>query len=144
MPPRFYPQAHNLQDAAAHKDGNGNFVTGGQKVLDLNLLEPSYQKMVQAGLTIKTSFDLKPGKLHGPPSGTRLRELPDGRAQRHRRHSRLNYESIRFQRMAAAHSTRSLTKGNGRKKYFFFLPFIPCNTASLTSLEVFRCTSRYC
>lgn len=43
-------------------DDNGNFVTGGQKVLDLNLLEPSYQKMVQAGLTIKTSFDLKPGK----------------------------------------------------------------------------------
>lgn len=43
-------------------DDNGNFVTGGQKVLDLSLLEPSYQKMVQAGLTIKTSFDLKPGK----------------------------------------------------------------------------------
>jgi VWFA-related protein len=43
-------------------DDNGNFVTGGQKVLDLNLLEPSYQKMVQAGLTVKTSFDLKPGK----------------------------------------------------------------------------------
>ncbi len=43
-------------------DDNGNFVTGGQKVLDLNLLEPSYQKMLQAGLTRKTSFDLKPGK----------------------------------------------------------------------------------
>ncbi len=43
-------------------DDNGNFVTGGQKVLDLSLLEPNYQKMVQAGLTIKTSFDLKPGK----------------------------------------------------------------------------------
>jgi hypothetical protein len=41
---------------------NGNFVTGGQKVLDLSLLEPNYQKMVQSGLTTKTSFDLKPGK----------------------------------------------------------------------------------
>jgi VWFA-related protein len=41
---------------------NGNFVTGGQKVLDLSLLEPNYQEMVQSGLTTKTSFDLKPGK----------------------------------------------------------------------------------
>jgi VWFA-related protein len=43
-------------------DANGNFVTGGQKVLDLSLLEPSYQKMVQAELTVKISFDLKPGQ----------------------------------------------------------------------------------
>jgi hypothetical protein len=28
----------------------------------LSLQEPNYQKMVQAGLTIKSSFDLKPGK----------------------------------------------------------------------------------
>jgi hypothetical protein len=43
-------------------DANGNFVVGGQKVLDLNLVDASYQKIVQAGLTVKTGFDLKPGK----------------------------------------------------------------------------------
>ena len=43
-------------------DENGNFVVGGQKVLDLNLLEASYQKMIQSGLTVKVGFDLKPGR----------------------------------------------------------------------------------
>jgi hypothetical protein len=43
-------------------DENGNFVVGGQKVLDLNLLDANYQKMIQSGLTVKVNFDLKPGQ----------------------------------------------------------------------------------
>jgi hypothetical protein len=64
VPFRFVDGRHvdSVTRATSILDDNGNFVTGGQKVLDLRLLEPSYQNMVQAGLTIKTSFDLKPGK----------------------------------------------------------------------------------
>jgi hypothetical protein len=64
VPFRFVDGRHvdSVTLARSIFDDNGNFVTGGQKVFDLSLLEPSYQKMVQAGLIIETRFDLKPGK----------------------------------------------------------------------------------
>lgn len=43
-------------------DENGNFVVGGQKVLDMHLQDTTYAKLMQGGLTVKASFDLHPGK----------------------------------------------------------------------------------
>ena len=55
----------NLDDltvATAIFDANGNFVVGGQKTLEMKLEDATYQKLLQGGLTVKSSFDLKPGK----------------------------------------------------------------------------------
>lgn len=43
-------------------DENGNYVIGGEKVLDMRLLEPTYERLSRTGLTMKSSFDVKPGK----------------------------------------------------------------------------------
>jgi hypothetical protein len=43
-------------------DENGNYVTGGEKVLEMRLLENTYQRLSRTGLTMKSSFDVKPGK----------------------------------------------------------------------------------
>jgi VWFA-related protein len=55
---------HNdsLTFATAIFDDNGNFVTGGEKVLQMRLLDPTYEKVLRTGLVLKSSFDLKPGK----------------------------------------------------------------------------------
>jgi VWFA-related protein len=42
-------------------DENGNFVTGGQKTLDMRLLDTTYDKLLRSGLNLKSSFDVKPG-----------------------------------------------------------------------------------
>ncbi len=42
-------------------DENGNFVTGLSKVVDMNLLDTTYSRLSRSGLTVKTSFDVKPG-----------------------------------------------------------------------------------
>src|SRR5216684_789003 len=42
-------------------DENGNFVTGLSKVVDMNLLDTTYTRLSRSGLTVKTSFDVKPG-----------------------------------------------------------------------------------
>ncbi len=55
----------NLDDltvATAIFDVNGNFVVGAQKTLEMKLEDATYQKLLQGGLTVKSSFDLKPGK----------------------------------------------------------------------------------
>ena len=52
----------NLTFATAIFDDNGNFVTGGEKVLQMHLLDPTYERVLRTGLTLKSSFDLKPGK----------------------------------------------------------------------------------
>jgi hypothetical protein len=49
---------NNLTVATA----NGNFVVGVQKTLEMNLADATYQKLMQGGLTVKSRFDLKPGK----------------------------------------------------------------------------------
>jgi VWFA-related protein len=43
-------------------DENGNFVTGGEKILEMRLLDKTYERMSRTGLVMKSSFDLKPGK----------------------------------------------------------------------------------
>jgi len=55
---------HNdsLTFATAIFDDNGNFVTGGEKILQMHLLDPTYERVLRTGLTLKSSFDLKPGK----------------------------------------------------------------------------------
>jgi VWFA-related protein len=51
----------NLTFAAAIFDENGNFVTGGEKIIEMKLLDPTLTRMNQSGLTVKSSFDIKPG-----------------------------------------------------------------------------------
>jgi VWFA-related protein len=50
-----------LTIATAIFDENGNFVTGGEKVLTMKLLENTYERLSRSGLTVKSSFDVKPG-----------------------------------------------------------------------------------
>jgi len=52
----------NLIFATAIFDDNGNFVTGGEKTLEMRLLDPTYEKVMRTGVTLKSSFDVKPGK----------------------------------------------------------------------------------
>jgi len=51
----------NLTIATAIFDQNGNFVTGGEKVLEMKLLENTFARLSRSGLTVKSSFDVKPG-----------------------------------------------------------------------------------
>lgn len=43
-------------------DENGNFVMGGEKILEMRLLEKTYDRLSRTGIVMKSSFDLKPGK----------------------------------------------------------------------------------
>ncbi len=55
----------NLDDlivATVIFDDNGNFVTGGEKILEMRLLDKTYDRLSHSGLTTKASFELKPGK----------------------------------------------------------------------------------
>ncbi|HEY1471876.1 MAG TPA: VWA domain-containing protein [Candidatus Acidoferrum sp.] len=52
----------NLTVATAIFDANGNFVVGAQNTLEMKLEDATYQKLIQGGLTVKSSFDLRPGK----------------------------------------------------------------------------------
>ena len=42
-------------------DENGNFVTGGEKIVDMKLLDATYDRLSRSGFTVKSSFDVKPG-----------------------------------------------------------------------------------
>src|SRR6266567_3537326 len=42
-------------------DENGNFVTGGEKIIQMRLRDTTYDRLSRSGLTVKSSFDLKPG-----------------------------------------------------------------------------------
>jgi VWFA-related protein len=52
----------NLTLATAIFDENGNYVTGGEKILEMKLLDTTYERMSRTGLTVKSSFDVKPGR----------------------------------------------------------------------------------
>ena len=52
----------NLTVATVIFDENGNYVTGGEKLLEMRLLDTTYARMSRTGLTMKSSFDLKPGR----------------------------------------------------------------------------------
>ncbi len=51
----------DLTVVAAIFDRNGNFVTGTQRVLSMKLRDETYQRLSHSGVTVRTSFDLKPG-----------------------------------------------------------------------------------
>jgi len=51
----------NVTIATAIFDENGNFVTGGEKVVEMKLLDTTYDRLRHSGLTVKSSFDVKPG-----------------------------------------------------------------------------------
>jgi len=52
----------NLTVATVIFDENGNYVTGGEKILEMRLLDTTYDRLSRTGLVMKSSFDLKPGK----------------------------------------------------------------------------------
>jgi VWFA-related protein len=51
-----------LTIATAIFDENGNFVSGGEKTVEMKLLAPTYERLSRSGLALKSSFDVKPGK----------------------------------------------------------------------------------
>jgi VWFA-related protein len=52
----------NLTVATVIFDENGNYVTGGERIVALKLLDPTYEKVNRFGLTLKSSFEVKPGR----------------------------------------------------------------------------------
>jgi len=50
-----------LTIATAIFDDNGNFVVGGEKTVQLKLLDTTYNRLSRSGLTLKSSYDVKPG-----------------------------------------------------------------------------------
>jgi VWFA-related protein len=42
-------------------DENGNYVTGGVKTIQMRLFDATYERLSRSGLTVKSSFDVKPG-----------------------------------------------------------------------------------
>jgi VWFA-related protein len=50
-----------LTIATAIFDENGNFVIGGEKIVQMRLLEPTLDRLSHSGFTVKSSFDIKPG-----------------------------------------------------------------------------------
>jgi hypothetical protein len=51
----------DLTVATAIFDENGNYVTGGEKIVEMKLLDPTYDRLMRSGLNLKSSFDVKPG-----------------------------------------------------------------------------------
>ena len=51
----------DLTVATAIFDENGNFVTGGEKVVEMKLLDKTFERLSRSGFTLKSSFDVKPG-----------------------------------------------------------------------------------
>ena len=51
----------SLTIATAIFDDNGNFVTGGEKIVEMRLLDPTLTRLSRSGFTVKSTFDVKPG-----------------------------------------------------------------------------------
>jgi VWFA-related protein len=51
----------SLVIAMAIFDDNGNLVTGGEKTVQMKLLDSTYNRLSGNGITLKSSFDVKPG-----------------------------------------------------------------------------------
>ena len=47
--------------ATAIFDENGNFVTGGEKIVEMRLLDGTLDRLGRSGINVKSSFDVKPG-----------------------------------------------------------------------------------
>jgi len=52
----------DLTLATAIFDENGNYVTGGEKTVKMNLRETTFERLTHTGLTVKSSFAVKPGR----------------------------------------------------------------------------------
>ena len=48
--------------ATAVFDENGNFITGGEKTVQMRLKDTTYERLAHTGLTVKSSFAVKPGR----------------------------------------------------------------------------------
>jgi len=42
-------------------DENGNYITGGEKIIEMKLRDTTYDRLSRSGFTVKSSFDVKPG-----------------------------------------------------------------------------------
>ncbi|MCU1242416.1 MAG: hypothetical protein JWO71_3142 [Candidatus Acidoferrum typicum] len=51
----------SLTVATAIFDENGNFVTGGEKIVEMKLFDKTVERLSHSGFTLKSSFDIKPG-----------------------------------------------------------------------------------
>ena len=51
----------DLTLATAIFDENGNLVAGGQKILEMKLRDATLERMARSGISVKSSFDVKPG-----------------------------------------------------------------------------------
>lgn len=51
----------NLMVLSGVFDRNGNYVTGTQKVIELRLRDPTLEKLLNAGITVRTNFNVVPG-----------------------------------------------------------------------------------
>jgi hypothetical protein len=51
----------NLTIATVIFDENGNYVTGGEKIVEMRLRDETLQHISRNGFTVKSSFDVKPG-----------------------------------------------------------------------------------
>ncbi len=52
---------NDLTIVAALFDRNGNFVTGTQRIVQMNLRDETLAKLSKTGVTVRTNFDVKPG-----------------------------------------------------------------------------------
>jgi VWFA-related protein len=51
----------NLTVLSGLFDRNGNYISGMQKVVELRLLDPTLEKVLTSGITVKSNFDVAPG-----------------------------------------------------------------------------------
>ena len=51
----------NLTVTSGVFDRNGNYITGMQKIIELHLLDPTLERLMNAGITVRTNFDVAPG-----------------------------------------------------------------------------------
>ncbi|MFI5059748.1 MAG: VWA domain-containing protein [Candidatus Acidiferrales bacterium] len=51
----------DLTLATAIFDENGKYVTGGEKIVEMRLLDTTVDRLGRSGITVKSSFDVKPG-----------------------------------------------------------------------------------
>jgi VWFA-related protein len=52
----------DLTLATAIFDDNGNYITGGEKTVQMRLKEATYDRLIRTGFTVKSSFAIKPGR----------------------------------------------------------------------------------
>jgi len=53
---------NDLTVVSALFDRNGNYLKGEEKILQMNWKDETLESQLASGVTVKTSFDVKPGK----------------------------------------------------------------------------------